>query len=605
MALFLNAAGFHCLTFDVRGHGANPPEDLPLSAGEFGCRRARRRSAPLIERPEVTVGADLGPFDGRIGAILAAGADPRVAAVVATSSPAGPYRLTRQTFRLARLPIPDPIAYPLAWLTTRVYLRPRGHVVDDVSAAAAIARYDGPGPAGPWREDTVVPLSHMRPAAAAARAARAGDRDRGRRRDAGRARAASIRGCTRTPGYRADGRAVPDAGPRRPAGSGGGGGARGGRPTPARIPEGEAPFAAVEDGVGRPADACPGRAARRDARAAPTPTQAMPAGPPPPASPIVTRRRDDPVWRAIATKRAIRRFADRPLEPTTSSGSCSAGRRPGSSKNLQRWTFIVCRDRDAPRELAALGPWAGHVAGAAAAVALVTPDPARDRTQPLSVMFDLGQAAENMMLAAWELGIGSVPATVYEHDLARELLGYPADQHCEYLLSFGYPADPDRPHPAAAAGGRRAARRDGPRGALVGARPSAAHCHWNLRAAIPKQTTSQPSRTAAQTHSGREGGAADHHLAQRVGEVGQRDDPGDDLQELRHLVDLEEGARQEHHRELDHRGHAVGRVLGLGERGDDVAEGEERHRAEGHEAGHDQQAAGDLDPEERASRRRR
>ena len=63
-------------------------------------------------------------------------------------------------------------------------------------------------------------------------------------------------------------------------------------------------------------------------------------------------------------------------------------------------------------------------------------------------MFDLGQAAENMMLAAWELGIGSVPATVYDHELARRLLGYPADQHCEYLLSFGYPADPVRPDPA-------------------------------------------------------------------------------------------------------------------------------------------------------------
>ena len=42
MAVFLHAAGFHCLTFDVRGHGANPAEDLPLSAGEFGARRAGR-----------------------------------------------------------------------------------------------------------------------------------------------------------------------------------------------------------------------------------------------------------------------------------------------------------------------------------------------------------------------------------------------------------------------------------------------------------------------------------------------------------------------------------------------------------------------------------
>jgi nitroreductase len=59
-------------------------------------------------------------------------------------------------------------------------------------------------------------------------------------------------------------------------------------------------------------------------------------------------------------------------------------------------------------------------------------------------MFDLGMAAENMMLAAWELRIGSCPATVYEHDEARRLLGYPPSHHCEYILSFGYPADPGK-----------------------------------------------------------------------------------------------------------------------------------------------------------------
>ena len=60
-----------------------------------------------------------------------------------------------------------------------------------------------------------------------------------------------------------------------------------------------------------------------------------------------------------------------------------------------------------------------------------------------------------MQLAAWELGIGSVPATVYEHDLARRLLGYPADRYCEYLLSFGYPADPGSLTAPPQPGGRR------------------------------------------------------------------------------------------------------------------------------------------------------
>jgi nitroreductase len=161
-----------------------------------------------------------------------------------------------------------------------------------------------------------------------------------------------------------------------------------------------------------------------------------------PRVPTVTSRvtRMD-VWTAIRTKRAIRAFDDRPLEPGHLDRILSAGRRSGSAKNLQRWDFIVCRDREHLRQLAAVGPWADHLAGAAVALALVTPDP-RAPEAPLSILFDLGQAAENMMLAAWELGIGSVPATVYEQSLARELLGYPADRHCEFIISFGYPADP-------------------------------------------------------------------------------------------------------------------------------------------------------------------
>ena len=162
----------------------------------------------------------------------------------------------------------------------------------------------------------------------------------------------------------------------------------------------------------------------------------------------------DPVWTAIDSRRAIRAFSDRPLAPDHLGRILRAGRRSGSSKNLQRWDFIVCRDRDHLRELSAVGPWAGHLAGAAVAVALITPDP-RDADSPLSVTFDLGLAAQNMMLTAWELGIGSVPATVYEHDMARRLLGYPDTLHCEYLLSFGYPADPTDLTRPKQAGGRR------------------------------------------------------------------------------------------------------------------------------------------------------
>jgi nitroreductase len=150
----------------------------------------------------------------------------------------------------------------------------------------------------------------------------------------------------------------------------------------------------------------------------------------------------------------VRRFADRELAPGHLERILDAGRHAGSSKNLQRWDFVVCRDRTHLGELSKVGPWAGHLAGATVAVALVVPDPTA-ADSPLSVMFDLGQAASNMMLVAWELGIGSCPATVYEHDLARELLGYPATHRCEYILSFGYPADEAKLTAGPKPGGRK------------------------------------------------------------------------------------------------------------------------------------------------------
>ncbi len=161
-----------------------------------------------------------------------------------------------------------------------------------------------------------------------------------------------------------------------------------------------------------------------------------------------------PVWDAIAGKRAIRTFTAEPLAPAHLDRILEAGRHAGSSKNRQRWTFIVCRDRGHLRELAKVGPFAGHLAGAAVAIALVTPDP-RPPDAGRSILFDLGLVAENMMLAAWELGIGCVPATVYEPEMTRRLLGLPDDQSCDYLLSFGYPADRGDLTRPAVRGGRR------------------------------------------------------------------------------------------------------------------------------------------------------
>ncbi len=146
------------------------------------------------------------------------------------------------------------------------------------------------------------------------------------------------------------------------------------------------------------------------------------------------------VEEAIRTQRVVRRFSERPITDQQLQGILNAARRTGSSKNTQRWRFIVVRDRDRLSELAGVGPYAGHLAGAKLAIALLTPSPEGSAN---SYMWDLGRAAQNMTLLAWSWGIGSVPATVYEQELCRSMLGYPEEWHCGYILSFGYPADAD------------------------------------------------------------------------------------------------------------------------------------------------------------------
>ena len=150
-------------------------------------------------------------------------------------------------------------------------------------------------------------------------------------------------------------------------------------------------------------------------------------------------------WDTIATQRAVREFSDDPVKPKRIKRILNAGRHAPSSNNEQRWAFIVITDRAKLTELGRVGMWSSHLAGAAFAVALVTPD-ADEHWVRESIAFDLGQVAQNMMLEAWELGIGSCHASVYDPELAQRLLGYPVGLRCDYLISFGYPKDDAESH---------------------------------------------------------------------------------------------------------------------------------------------------------------
>lgn len=144
-------------------------------------------------------------------------------------------------------------------------------------------------------------------------------------------------------------------------------------------------------------------------------------------------------WDAIRSRRNVRSFDGEPMPAKDLDQILEAGRRAPSSQNWQPWDFVVVTKPSELAELATVWQGAGHVAEAAAAVAIIAPVPAGER-QTATTYYDLGQATVSMMIAAADLGIGSCHAGVRDQDKARRLLRFPEDRICAYLVSFGYPA---------------------------------------------------------------------------------------------------------------------------------------------------------------------
>ena len=117
-----------------------------------------------------------------------------------------------------------------------------------------------------------------------------------------------------------------------------------------------------------------------------------------------------------------------------------AGRRAPSAGNWQPWDFVVVTDRSQLVELAKVWQGARHVAGAAAAIAIVAPEPQDDRQSQL-LQYDLGQATYAMTVAAADVGIGTGHAAAVDQQQAKEVLGFPEGRFLAYLLSVGYPSD--------------------------------------------------------------------------------------------------------------------------------------------------------------------
>ena len=147
------------------------------------------------------------------------------------------------------------------------------------------------------------------------------------------------------------------------------------------------------------------------------------------------------VVRPLIRVRQIREFTDEPVGREELDAVADVGRWSGSSRNSQPWRFIVIRDLDTLRAIAAAGmPQTRSLRTAMAAIAISMP---AEPGMAIGYAFDEGRAAERMLIAASMLGLGAAVAWVTSpvRPAVAPLLGLPEDRFVRTIVALGHPSE--------------------------------------------------------------------------------------------------------------------------------------------------------------------
>lgn len=138
------------------------------------------------------------------------------------------------------------------------------------------------------------------------------------------------------------------------------------------------------------------------------------------------------VFDAVKTMLAVRTYEQRAIDEEVVTRILQAARLTASSQNKQHWDFVVVRDPQTLQQLGRLASHGSYIANAAMAVAVVVPD--------RSIGYvDGARAVQDMMLVAWEAGVGSNWVGNVNTTEIKELLNVPQDRLLLTVVPFGYP----------------------------------------------------------------------------------------------------------------------------------------------------------------------
>ena len=152
------------------------------------------------------------------------------------------------------------------------------------------------------------------------------------------------------------------------------------------------------------------------------------------------------VFEAIKTRRSIRRYKEDLIDEETLRKVLEAARLAPSAANRQPWRFIVVTDPIVKRSLRKAYDKEWFTSAPVIVVACAVPEEAwvrRDGEEYWKV--DVSIAMQNLVLAAWDEGLGTCWIGAFDENEAKQALGVPPNVRIVAMTPLGYPAETKGP----------------------------------------------------------------------------------------------------------------------------------------------------------------
>jgi nitroreductase len=141
---------------------------------------------------------------------------------------------------------------------------------------------------------------------------------------------------------------------------------------------------------------------------------------------------------SILGRRSIRRYENKDIPKGVLQQILEAGRQAPSAGNRQPIRFIVLKDYESKKQLSN-GLFSRFIKDSP--VVIVGCANVRDILTGKWAVVDAAIAMQNMVIAAWILGVGSCWIGVFNEKKVREFLKIPDKWKVVALVTFGYPAE--------------------------------------------------------------------------------------------------------------------------------------------------------------------